>query len=300
MKAQHYKMVDVGGKAVTRRRAVASGALRMSRKAFRLLENGGLPKGDPRPAAEVAGIMAAKNTPLTIPLCHPLPLEAVTVAFELDHKLPGLRASCTAVAEAKTGVEMEALAGVTAALLAVYDVVKQVEPALTIQDVRLDTKEGGKSGSWRHPELSADSCRHETVDKKKHLSLRAAVITVSDRCSRGLADDRSGPALAAGLEKLGFKAAEPVVIPDDRELIAKTIKKLAKTSDAVVLTGGTGLSPRDSGSIATAALSRSTAGQLGTCVVVALPGSTGGVRDGLTVLRDLLPHAIHIARGGDH
>lgn len=312
-----FHMVDIGGKPVTRRRAVASGTLVMSRKAFRLLENGKLPKGDPLPAAEVAGIMAAKNAPRTIPLCHPLPLESIAVYFTLDSALPGVRASCEAVAEAKTGVEMEALAGVTAALLAVYDVVKQVEPALTIQDVRLELKQGGKSGEWRHPDST------EAQPKHHEIGYRASVVTVSDRCAAGKTEDRSGPLLAEGLAKLGFSVGNAVVVPDERAQIAETIRRLAKKSDAVVLTGGTGLSPRDvtpeavadacerlipgfgealraEGRVAAAALSRSTAGQLGGCVVVALPGSTGGVRDGLKVLGELLAHAIHVARGGDH
>ena len=319
MTAQNLKMVDVGGKAVTRRRAVASGALRMSRKAFRLLEAGKLPKGNPLPAAEAAGILAAKRTPETIPLCHPLPLESVSVAFELDAKLPGVRARCEALAEAKTGVEMEALSGATAALLAVYDVVKQVEPALTLEAIRLDVKEGGKSGVWRHPE-AAPAPR---AGKPPKLGYRAAVVTVSDRCAAGKAQDRSGPLLAEGLAALGFAVGARVVIPDERGKIADTIMRLAKSADAVVLTGGTGLSPRDvtpeavadccerlipgigealraSGQIATAALSRSVAGQLGQCVVVALPGSAGGARDGLKVLGELLAHAIHVGRGGDH
>lgn len=317
--SQNLRMVDVGGKAVTRRKAIASGALRMSKKAYRLLETGKLPKGDPLPAAEVAGILAAKRTPDTIPLCHPVGLTSVGLSFMLDPKLPGVRARCEAVAEAKTGVEMEALSGVSAALLAVYDVVKQVEPALTVEQIRLDVKEGGKSGLWRHPDAAAEA----DVPERQEIGYRAAVVTVSDRCAAGKAEDKSGPLLSDGLTKLGFAVGASVVIPDERLKISDTIKRFAKTADAVILTGGTGLSPRDvtpeavadacdrlipgfgeelrgAGRVATAALSRSTAGQLGKCVVVALPGSTGGVRDGLKVLGELLAHAIHVGRGGDH
>src|SRR6185503_9631671 len=104
---------------------------------------------------EVAGVLAAKNAAATIPLCHPLPLDRVLVSFELLPTLPGVRARCECATTAKTGVEMEALAGVTGALLAVYDLVKQVDAALTISDVRLETKTGGKSGDWTHPEGKA-------------------------------------------------------------------------------------------------------------------------------------------------
>ena len=154
---------------------------------------------------------------------------------------------------------------------------------------------------------------------------RAVVITVSDRCSRGEAEDRSGPGAAAGLRAMGFETSEPLVIPDDRAAIERSIRRLAASADVVLLTGGTGLGPRDvtpeaveavvdrlipgvgealraAGASATplAALSRSLAGQLGRAIVVALPGSPGGVADGLAVLGKLLPHAIHIIGGGTH
>src|SRR5690242_7737967 len=120
------KMVDVGGKKVTARRAVARGTRTMGRHAFALLSAGKLPKGDALKVGELAGIMAAKRAAESIPLCHPLPLDSIGVSFELDARLPGVRAFCEAKAAAKTGVEMEALAGVSGALLAVYDLVKQV------------------------------------------------------------------------------------------------------------------------------------------------------------------------------
>jgi len=232
-----------------------------------------------------------------------------------------VRVSCVASAFAKTGVEMEALAGATGALLAVYDLVKQVDPALEIGDVRLEYKKGGKSGFWCHPKYKGATARPA---RRPRLG-RAAVITVSDRASRGRRKDLSGPALAAGLKELGFAVDRKLLIPDDAARIETEIRSAAKGRALVALTGGTGLSPRDVtpeavaaacdrlipgigeslrafGSIrlAHAALSRSTAGLVGKCLVVCLPGSPGGVRDGLAVLSELLPHAAHIARGGDH
>lgn len=314
------RMADVGFKAATARRAAAIGSLRMGRKAFGLLRDGKLPKGDALGPAEVAGIQGAKRASELLPLCHPLPLDVVTVDFILDDRLPGVRARCTAATVAKTGVEMEALAGVSAALLCVYDLVKPVDPALTIEGIRLSFKEGGKKGHWVHPDEKAAPAPRAL--KPPRLG-RAAAITVSDRVSAGKAEDRSGPLLAAGLRAMGFDVARPVVVSDDREKLAAAILRAAKTARVIVLTGGTGLSPRDvtpetvavlcdrlipgigeslraSGGPATAALSRSVAGQLGECVIVALPGSPGGVRDGLAVLSSLLPHAVHIARGGAH
>jgi molybdenum cofactor biosynthesis protein MoaC len=312
------RMADVGGKAPTARRAAAVGALKMGRRAFALLRADKLPKGDALAAAELAGVMAAKKTPELLPLCHPLPLDAVLVEFTFDAALPGVRVRCEASTTAKTGVEMEALTGAAAALLCVYDLVKPVDPALEISDMRLEFKSGGKKGYWTHPKASP-----MTRPQKSPRLGKAAVITVSDRVSAGKAVDRSGPLLAEGLRGMGFDVKRPLVVSDDRYIIEKAIRQAATTSQVVALTGGTGLSPRDvtpeavaavcqrlipgigeslraAGGPATAPLSRSTAGQLGACVVVALPGSTGGVRDGVAVLRDLLPHAAHIARGGAH
>ena len=159
-------MIDVGAKAPTARRAEATGFIRMGRAAFRLVKAGRLPKGDALTLGEAAGIMAAKNASATIPLCHPLSLDAVTVAFDCDDSLPGVRARCVVSAFAKTGVEMEALAGVSGALLAVYDLTKQVDPVLEIGEIRLEYKEGGKKGLWRHPKSSAPKPASKPRPKK--------------------------------------------------------------------------------------------------------------------------------------
>lgn len=326
------RMIDVGGKTATTRVALASGRIRMGREAFAAVKGGKLEKGDPLALGQAAGILAAKKTAQTLPLCHPLGLDAVRVWFELDEKLPGVRAYCEARTTAKTGVEMEALCGVSTALLTVWDLVKMVDPALVIEEVRLERKEGGKSGVWLHPGTTkrnkldysreqSSSARAESVDKS--TLDRAVVITVSDRCSRGQADDRSGPLLKDGLRKLGLKVSGPFIVPDEPSLITEAVLRAANVACLVALTGGTGLSPRDrtpetvaalcdrlipgvgealrrGAKVPTGALSRSLAGQVGPALVVCLPGSTGGVRDGLEVLSELLPHALHIVRGGDH
>jgi cyclic pyranopterin phosphate synthase len=148
---QRFHMIDVGEKAATKRRAVARGRIQMSRRAFDALRNGTNPKGDVLAQAEVAGMLAAKRTADLIPLCHPLPLDQVRVRFELVDRTCSVVASCEAAATARTGVEMEALQGVSGALLAIYDLSKAVDPVLTISDVHLSVKEGGKSGVWVHP-----------------------------------------------------------------------------------------------------------------------------------------------------
>lgn len=148
---QRFRMIDVGDKPPTRRRALASGRIGMTTAAFQALQRGTNPKGDVLAQAEVAGMLAAKRAAELLPLCHPLPLDQVAVRFELDPVGHAVVAFCEASATARTGVEMEVLSGVCGALLAVYDLCKAVDPVLTIGDVRLETKEGGKSGRWVHP-----------------------------------------------------------------------------------------------------------------------------------------------------
>ena len=147
--AGHARMVDVSTKPETRRVARASGAIRMTPAALDALREGTLEKGDALAVARVAGIQAAKRTSDLVPLCHPLPLEHVAIELEPDGSLPGVRARAEVVVTARTGAEMEALAAVAAALLSIYDMAKSIDRSMTIGDVRLDSKAGGRSGEWR-------------------------------------------------------------------------------------------------------------------------------------------------------
>jgi cyclic pyranopterin monophosphate synthase len=140
-------MVDVGGKAATARRAVASGRITMSPAALAAIRAGNAPKGDVLSAARIAGIMAAKRTGDLIPLCHPLGLEAVTIDF--DYEPDAIRAVAAASLTGKTGVEMEAMTAVSIALLTIYDMAKAIDKGMVIGQVRLIAKTGGKSGDWK-------------------------------------------------------------------------------------------------------------------------------------------------------
>lgn len=152
MSETNYRMVDVGGKAVTRRRAIATGRIVVGAEVMALLEQGELPKGDPLRLAEVAAILAAKRTPDLLPLCHPLMLDHVGLVCRLNARDNTVEVFSTVVTSARTGVEMEALAAVNAALLTIWDLSKPIEAALEITGVRLLLKEGGKSGRWEHPD----------------------------------------------------------------------------------------------------------------------------------------------------
>ena len=139
-------MVDTSGKTQTARRALASARVLMSAETVAALRAGRTPKGDPLETARLAGIMAAKRTADLIPLCHPLPLTHADVRAELRDD--GVYLEAEAATTAQTGVEMEALTGAAVAALTVYDMCKAVEKGMTITDVRLEEKTGGKSGTW--------------------------------------------------------------------------------------------------------------------------------------------------------
>lgn len=141
-------MVDVSGKPVTLRTAIAEGAVRMSAGAYELVAADGVAKGDVLAVAEVAGTMGAKRTGELIPLCHPLGLDSIAVEARLDPGLPGVRITATATATGRTGVEMEALTAVAVACLTVYDMVKAVDREMEVAEVRLLSKTGGTRGDW--------------------------------------------------------------------------------------------------------------------------------------------------------
>ncbi len=143
------KMVDVGSKPETARRAVAEGRIRMSPEAFEALARNINPKGDVLSIAELAGTTGAKRTADLIPLCHPVVLDHVDVSATPDPELPGVHVVASASSVGRTGVEMEALTAVTVALLTVYDMVKAAGHDMEVQDVRLLEKSGGKSGLWK-------------------------------------------------------------------------------------------------------------------------------------------------------
>jgi cyclic pyranopterin phosphate synthase len=327
-----FHMADVGGKSASFRRALAMGRIRLGATAFERLRKNAMPKGDVLTLAEIAGVQGAKNASQTIPLCHPLPLDHVAVHFEMEAATFSVVAYCTVSTTAKTGVEMEALAGISAALLTVYDLTKPIEPALTISDIRLLLKEGGKKGLWIHPDGLPEALRDialpdKPMPNKSMLPLqgiRAAVITLSDRAAAGTYADESGALLKTLLQQSGAQIAQYVVLPDDRAQLVAQVKNLASDGDVqlVITTGGTGLAPRDitpeviqslcdrmvpgigellrakgMQKLAHACLSRSVAGIVGNMLLIALPGSVAAVRESMEVLQTLLPHALEVLTG---
>lgn len=323
-----FKMIDVSQKEVTLRLAIASGRIYIKPQVIERIRNLQMPKGDVLALAEIAGIMAAKNTSQILPLCHPLQIDSAKIICTLFQEY--IEVTSEIRCQGKTGVEMEALCSVNAALLCIYDLTKIVEPEMTISHVHLVRKEGGKSGIWEpsHKNIETEFNQKTTEEKIKInlQNIKGAVVTVSDRCSQGLATDSSGPAINEWLQTRGDVVQNYKIIPDEKLEIQNHVKTLVNEEyRLIIITGGTGLSPRDvtPESILEIAdkeivgfgellrskgaeytpmsyLSRSTAVIIKTSVIVCLPGSKKAVLEGLEILEKLLPHALHIANGGQH
>ena len=307
------RMIDVGEKPTTRREALARGRVVTTAEVVRLLVADGLPKADALATARIAGIAGAKRTSDLIPLCHPLPLDAVTVELRPadDTVLIEARVSTTG----RTGVEMEALTAVTIAGLTLHDMVKAVDPGATLTDVQLIEKTGGKHGRWT---------RDQVRDVPEPTTRGGGrVLVVSTGAAAGTREDTTGARIVAWLREQGLETPDAVVVAD-ADVAAGLRAALLEAPEVLITTGGTGPSPTDRTPEATAALldrplpgvaealraragtptaalGRGVAGLANGSVVVNLPGSTGGVSDGLTVLADLLPHLRHQIRGeADH
>jgi cyclic pyranopterin phosphate synthase len=307
------RMIDVGAKPSTRREAIARGRLVTTAEVVRLLRADGLPKADALATARIAGIAGAKRTSDLIPLCHPLPIDAVTVDLVAEGETVRIEARVSTTG--RTGVEMEALTAVAVTGLTLHDMVKAVDPGATMTDVQLVEKTGGKHGRW-----TRDQVQH-APEEVRHGGAR--VLVVSTGAAAGSRADTTGGRIVAWLREQGLETPDATVVAD-ADVAAGLRAALIGGPDVLLTTGGTGPSPTDRTPEATlalmdrvlpgvaealraragtptAALGRGIAGLANGTIVVNLPGSTGGVDDGLAVLADLLPHLRHQIRGeADH
>jgi molybdenum cofactor biosynthesis protein MoaC len=316
----HFKMIDIGRKRPTRRRAVACGSIYMSADALDAIKNGKLPKGNVLALAEAAGIVGAKKTADLIPMCHTLPLDQVTIHCTMNEQDHSVTVYAQAVAFAKTGVEMEALAGVNAALLTIWDLTKGVDPNLSIEGVCLLVKTGGKSGVWINPNGIPEWLSEQLPDEKTLAGKSAAILVMSDRASKGEYEDKSGPVLKKLLGAAGADIKYSEVIPDEASKIAAAIKEISMQHkpDLLIASGGTGPGPRDKtpdvlesicdrmlwglGDLLrreshhftdTAWLSRMTAGMVGATLVIAFPGSPKAVKECWDIISPFINEALN-------
>jgi cyclic pyranopterin monophosphate synthase len=304
-------MRDISRKVTTLRTAKAKAIIRVSPATVDLIRQNKTPKPDCLAVARVAAVQAAKNTSQIIPYCHPLPVAYVGVNFQLDEDAIEIEVEVKALY--RTGVEMEALTAASVAALTIYDMAKMVDDFMRIESVLLIEKRGGKSSHKR-------SSSEETPYK-------AAVFVMSDSIAAGKAEDVSGKLIVQRLKDEGLEVVEYTIIPDDESAILPAIRHAADDTkvDLIVTTGGTGVSPRDNTPESLARLierelpgvteairaygqernpysmlSRASAGVRNRTVIVSLPGSEGGVKDGMDAIFPAIFHAFKMLAGESH
>ena len=300
-------MVNITHKSNTLRKAIATAVVAVSSEAtITAINNNQVPKGNVFEMSKTAGLFAAKRTSDMIPDCHPLPIEYTHISFEVK----GLEIHIFVEVHTiyKTGVEVEAMHAASVVALTLYDMLKPIDKGIEIRNIRLVEKKGGK-----------------TDYKEATEGLTAAVIVCSDTIAAGKKEDKAGKAIIAHLERYAVPATY-TIIPDEVADIQNHIKQAVNENTSLVLiTGGTGLSPRDvtpdavrplwdreiEGIAETirsygqdrtpySMLSRSVEGTIGNSLVIALPGSTKGATESMDAVFPAVFHIFKMLKGGRH
>jgi len=310
--ASPENMNDITHKNVTLRTATAVAAVHCSAATAILIRENKLPKGNLFDVARAAGLLGAKATPSLIPHCHPVPIEHLSIEFEVAETSEQAKVIVKVFAQTiyKTGIEIEAITAATVAALTIFDLLKPVDTNLEISGVKLLEKTGGKS------------------DRRKlsGKGYTAAVLVCSDSTSQGKREDTSGKIIEAQLARHEADVVEYKIVPDEIDGIQKQVRAwVDQNIDFIFTTGGTGLSPRDQVVEAIAPMlektadgigekmrqygnertplamfSRSLAGSIGRTLVVCLPGSSSGAKESLNAILPALFHANEMLRGGGH
>ncbi len=302
-------MVDITAKIKTLRSAVAMAVVKLShQEAIDAVLEKRVPKGDVFEMAKTAGLFAVKRTSDMIPDCHPVPVEFAAITYEIAGLDIKVRVEVKTIY--KTGVEVEAMHGASVTALTIYDMLKPLDKNIEISSIKLLEKKGGKS----------------SFSSKYPKGLTAAVIVCSDSITAGKAIDKSGKLIAAKLTQCDVLCADYIVIPDDKKAVADNVLKYCdEKKDLIILTGGTGLSPRDitpesikplftreiPGIMEAARrygmermpysmLSRSIGGVRGNTLILAFPGSVSGAEDYMNALFPYILHLFGIIKGGSH
>ena len=302
-------MVNITPKSNTLRKAIAQAKVKVSLpETIQAIQNRTVPKGDVLECARVAGLFAAKRTSDMIPDCHPLPVEFTAISYEMGEMDVTIFVEIHTIY--KTGVEVEAMHAASVVALTMYDMLKPIDKGVSIEQIKLVEKKGGKS------------------DRKKDLeqTLKAAVIVCSDSISAGKKEDRAGLVIKSKLEKVGVLVPVYQIIPDEKDQIQQIcLKQVENKIDLVIFTGGTGLSPRDVTPEALeeilerripgieeairnygqqrtpyAMLSRSVAGLIGDTLVLGLPGSTNGASESMDAVFPAILHIFKVMEGARH
>lgn len=309
MENQYTGMIDITHKSSTLRKAIATATVKVGREEtiLAVLERR-VPKGDVFEMAKTAGLFAAKRTHDMIPDCHPLPVEFTAVRYSTGLKEIGIEVEVHTVY--KTGVEVEAMHAASVVALTIYDMLKPIDKEISIENIRLLEKTGGKT--------------QYAAAAGAEVSTR--VVVCSDTLAAGKGEDRSGVLVAEKLQHWGIDAGVPQIIPDDADTIASCCRDAQSAGTRLlVFTGGTGLSPRDITPEALfplldrripgieeamrqygqqrtpyAMLSRSVAGMIGDMIVLALPGSSRGAAESLDAIFPALLHTFRVRSGTRH
>jgi len=301
-------MVDITHKISTLRSATAMATVKVSLpETIEAIQKNLVPKGNVLEMAKTAGLFAVKNTHLSIPDCHPLPIEYTAVGYEIKDLTIDIFFTVKTVY--KTGVEVEAMHGASIVALTMYDMLKPIDKNIEISTIKLVEKKGGKS----------------SYKNKFRDVLKAAVFVCSDSIFAGEKEDRSGKIIVEKLNSYGVETSHYEIIPDEVDFIQDRTKKYAEDNQLVIFTGGTGLSPRDvtpealepllenripgieeairnygQDRMPYAMLSRSVVGTLGDSLVMALPGSANGAKESMDAVFPHVLHVFHILKGSNH